>query len=43
MAHLLDGGIHLTDPLDEDFGHLVQGKLTRLGVRCALQRSEAME
>ena len=43
MAHLLDGGIHLTDPIDEDFGHLVQGKLTRLGVNCALRRREAME
>jgi Trk K+ transport system NAD-binding subunit len=43
LAHLLDGGIHFTDPLDEDFGHLVERKLTRLGVRCAMQRLETMD
>ncbi|PZV01768.1 MAG: hypothetical protein DCF24_03615 [Cyanobium sp.] len=36
MADLLDGGTHLSDPLDEDFGRLVEGKLNRLGVRCSL-------
>jgi Trk K+ transport system NAD-binding subunit len=43
MAHLLDGGTHLSDPLDEDFARLVQSKLTRLGVRCSLQPIESMD
>ena len=43
MAHLLDGGTHLSDPLDEDFARLVQSKLTRLGVRCSLQPIASMD
>ena len=43
MAHLLDGGIHLSDPLDEDFGRLVERKLNRLGARCSLQSMAGLE